>query len=105
VRPTPVAPPAAATGPPPPEATPHLDVEPDELVGEFADPGAEDGAGAELHVAEPWDGYDGMTAPAITDRLVVADVATLAAVQLYEATHRNRTTVITAAERRMAEAR
>src|SRR5689334_19972782 len=38
----------------PPEPA-HISEEP-ELVEEFAEPGAEDGAGAEVHVQEPWDG-------------------------------------------------
>src|SRR4051794_20334615 len=40
-------------GPPTPPEPPHIDTE-DELVGEFAETGAEDGAGAQIEVAEPW---------------------------------------------------
>ena len=42
------------------------------LVAEVAEEGAEDGAGAELHVEAPWDGYDEMTAADIRDRLAAA---------------------------------
>ena len=42
------------------------------LVAEVAEAGAEDGAGPELHVDPPWDGYDEMTAPEIRDRLAAA---------------------------------
>lgn len=103
-RPAPAAPtpPPAAT--PAPEPVPAPEPEPDELVAEFADPGAEEGAGAQVHVDEPWDGYAGMKAADIVDRLTVADAATLAAVQLYEGAHRNRRTVIAAAKTRLRQA-
>ena len=45
------------------------------LVAAVAEEGAEDGAGAELHVDEPWDAYDEMTAAEIRDRLAAADSA------------------------------
>jgi hypothetical protein len=69
------------------------------LVAEVAEEGAEDGAGAELHVDPPWDGYDAMTAPEIRDRLAAGDAVLAAAVDLYETTHKSRRTVIEAAER------
>lgn len=68
------------------------------LVAEVAEEGAEDGAGPELHVDEPWDGYDRMTAPEIRDRVAAADPVVAAAVELYETTHKSRRTVIEAAE-------
>jgi hypothetical protein len=68
------------------------------LVAEVAEEGAEDGVGPELRVDEPWDGYDRMTAPEIRDRLAAADAGMAAAVELYEATHRGRRTVLEAAE-------
>jgi hypothetical protein len=100
------APPVAADVPPafeeePPEPA-HIDDEP-ELVAEFSDPGAEEGAGAEIHVDEPWDGYRSMSASDIRDRVALADAAQLAVVQLYESTHRKRRTVLEAAERRGRE--
>jgi hypothetical protein len=92
--PAPDAPPAV-----PDELIPdHVDEEV-VLVAETAEEGAEDGAGPELHIAPPWDGYDQMTAPEIRDRLAAADAAVAAAVDLYEATHKSRRTVIEAAER------
>ncbi len=69
------------------------------LVAEVAEEGAEEGAGPELHVDEPWDGYDQMTAPEIGDRLAAGDPVLAAAVDLYETTHKSRRTVIEAAER------
>jgi hypothetical protein len=99
------APPVVADVPPafeePPEPA-HIDDEP-ELVAEFSDAGAEEGAGAELHVDEPWDGYRSMRAADVRDRVAVADAAQIAIVQLYEATHRKRRTVLEAAERRGRE--
>jgi len=69
------------------------------LVAEVAEEGAADGAGPELRVDEPWDGYDEMTAAEIRDRLTAADAALAAAVNLYETTHKSRRTVLDAAER------
>ncbi len=69
------------------------------LVAEVAEEGAEDGAGPELHVDEPWDSYDEMTASEIRDRLAAAEPVLAAAVNLYETTHKSRRTVIEAAER------
>ena len=69
------------------------------LVAETAEEGAEDGAGPELHVDPPWDGYDRMTAATIRDRLVAATAAEAAAVELYEATGKSRRSVLEAAER------
>ena len=73
------------------------------LVAEVAEEGAEDGAGAELHVEPPWDGYDGMTAADIRDRLAAATAVEAAAVELYEAAGKNRRTVIDAAARQLRE--
>ncbi len=69
------------------------------LVAEVAEEGAEDGAGPELNVEEPWDSYDEMTATEIRDRLSAANPVLAAAVNLYETTHKSRRTVIEAAER------
>ena len=55
---------AAADSPPavPDELIPdHVDEEV-VLVAEVAEEGAEDGAGPELHIDEPWEGYDRMAA-------------------------------------------
>jgi hypothetical protein len=76
----------------------HVDEEP-VLVAEAAETGAEDGAGAELHVEPPWDGYERMSAADIRDRLAAASATEAAAVELYESTHRSRRSVLDAAER------
>jgi hypothetical protein len=95
-------PPVAA---PPPEApeTPasepaHVSEEP-ELVAEVAEEGAEEGAGAEVHVDEPWPGYDRMNAADITDRLTVEGAEVAASVSLYEASRKGRASVLEAASR------
>ena len=75
-----------------------------ELVAEVAEPGAEDGAGAELSVAEPWEGYATMRADEIVARLRDAPAAEAAAVELYEVTHKSRQSVLKAAERRLRDA-
>jgi len=69
------------------------------LVAATAEEGAEDGAGPELHVDPPWDGYDQMTAADVRDRLAAATPVEAAAVELYEATGKSRRTVLEAAER------
>jgi hypothetical protein len=74
----------------------HVDEE-TVLVAEVAEEGAEDGAGAELRVDPPWEGYDEMTAADIRDRLAAATAVEAAAVELYESTGKNRRTVIEAA--------
>lgn len=76
----------------------HVDEEP-VLVAEAAEEGAEDGAGPELHIDAPWDGYDEMTAADVRDRLAAASPTEAAAVELYESTHKSRRTVIDAAAR------
>lgn len=98
------APAAVADAPPavPDELIPdHVDEEP-VLVAEVAEEGAEQGAGPELTVEAPWDGYDGMTAADISDRLTAATAVEAAAVELYESTHKNRRTVIDAAARALS---
>ena len=95
----PVTPPAPPQPPEPPEPV-HVSEEP-ELVEEFAEPGAEDGAGASVTVDEPWPGYAQMTAKQVIERLGDASPAELAAVQLYESFNRDRQTVRAAAERNL----
>jgi hypothetical protein len=86
---------------PTPEAEPaHVSEEP-ELVAEAAETGAEDGAGAEVAVDEPWPGYDDMTASDIEDRLITEGPEAAAAVSLYEASRKGRASVIEAASRQM----
>jgi hypothetical protein len=101
-----VAPPAPADSPPadsppavPDELIPdHVDEEV-VLVAEVAEEGAEDGPGPELHIDEPWEGYDRMAAVEVCDRLTAATAELAAAVELYEATRRSRRSVLEAAER------
>jgi hypothetical protein len=66
-------------------------------VEEFAEPGAEEGAGAQLRIIEPWQGYEEMKAADIVERMAVATREELAAIELYELAHRNRKSVVTAA--------
>ena len=94
------APPPPA--PEPPAEEEHVD-EGAVLVAEVAEAGAEDGAGPELEVEEPWDGYDRMTAEEIGDRLSTASREAVAAVQLYEAVTKSRDSVLEAAERRLRD--
>jgi hypothetical protein len=72
-----------------------------ELVAESAERGAEDGAGAEVAIDEPWPGYDEMQAADIQDRLVTESPETAAAVSLYEASRKGRADVLEAASRTM----
>jgi hypothetical protein len=101
-RRAPAAPPEPALAPEPPEPE-HVSEEP-VLVAEVAEQGAEDGAGAEISVEEPWPGYDRMRAADVIDRLRVGSPAVAAAVGLYEPGHKNRRSVIEAAARGMASA-
>jgi hypothetical protein len=78
----------------------HVSAEP-ELVEELAEPGAEDGAGAEVHIREPWEGYPHMTAREVTARLSGASAAELAAVELYERSNRGRQTILAAVARQL----
>jgi hypothetical protein len=103
VRSAPVTPPGAQ---PPSPVTHEQEVvktleDEDEVVAEFAEPGAEDGAGAQLDIDEPWEGYAKMNAPTVISRIEQANRAELALLELYEQTHRKRRTVLTAATRRL----
>jgi hypothetical protein len=79
-----------------PDEPEHVSEEP-VVVAEGADPGAEDGAGAQVSVAEPWEGYRQMKAADVIDRLAAATPEEVAVVQLYESMHRRRKTVLEAA--------
>jgi hypothetical protein len=69
------------------------------LAAEFAEPGAEEGAGPEIEITEPWEGYDRLTAAEVRQALKGASPAAAAAVRLYEQQHSRRRSVIEAAER------
>jgi hypothetical protein len=77
-----------------------VDDEP-ELVMSSADPAAADGAGAQIDVEPPFEGYDSLTAQDIIDHLSTASPEEAALIELYEPMHRNRPTVLAAAERRL----
>ena len=101
--PTPMADAPARAEPAPQVSEPPVSEE-SVMVAEFADAGAEEGAGAQIEVDPPWDGYDGMRANEVQRRIAGADAATVAAVLLYEATHKSRRGVLAAAERRQRDA-
>jgi hypothetical protein len=84
----------------PPAEPRHVSEEP-ELVEASAEPGAEDGAGADITVIEPWNGYAKMSARDVIDRARHASSAELAAIGLYEARHRARQTVLAAVDRQL----
>src|SRR5215211_2383312 len=68
------------------------------LVAEFAERGAEEGAGAEVELEEPWEGYDGMPAEEVIGRLDGSSAETLAAVTLYERGRDGRASILEQAE-------
>ena len=86
---------------PAPAAPDHVSESPT-LVRESAEPGVEEGVGPSITVQEPWDGYGRMPARDVVGRLSALSAAQLAAVQLYEAGHRKRPTVLKAVERELA---
>lgn len=97
--------PTARPAPAPPGQTPadeeHVSREA-VVVAESADPGAADGAGAQITIGEPWKGYAGLTAKEVNDRLAVAGPESLALARLYESANRNRVTVLREIDRRLA---
>jgi hypothetical protein len=97
VRPRPArrAPANGGVPPAPPEPT-HVSEEP-VLVAEVAEEGAEEGAGPETRVLEPWPGYGRMTAAEIVGRLRGETAEVAAAVSLYEASRKGRRSVLEAA--------
>ena len=94
-------PPAPAPAPHPAPAHVSRDAR---LVEESADPGAEDGAGAAVRIAEPWKGYGHMAADDVIARVTGASREEVAAVALYERAHRGRRTVLAAADRELRRA-
>jgi len=94
----------------PPVAIPPVATEPAhvseslELVAEVAEPGAEDGAGAQVRIAEPWEGYRRMAAADIIGHLASASREELATVELYELAGRRRKSVVAAAQRALKQA-
>lgn len=100
-EPLPRAPETTAPQPPIPQAVPHAEGEV-VLAAEFAGSGAAEGAGAEVHVDEPWHGYRAMRAREVIDRLVAESEEAISLVLLYEHGHRRRSTVISAAQRELS---
>jgi hypothetical protein len=96
-EPEPVEPEPEPVEPPTPL---HVSEEP-ELVGESADPEAADTATAEVHVAEPWEGYRRLKAGEIVARIADSTPEELAVVELYEQSHRRRKSVLAAVERQL----
>lgn len=105
--------PRPAPTPEPPPGTPfdaptvpepaHVSAEP-ELVEAFSEPGAEDGAGAQVRVDEPWAGYRHLKARDVIARLTTASREELAAVELFELAGANRKSVVVAAQRGLKKA-
>jgi hypothetical protein len=99
----PVPSPAPRVVPPAPPPVPdiegdlggHIETEV-EVVAVSADPEAPDPPGPELHVDEPWEGYRRMKVSEIAAQLEGQSAEALAAVELYESTHRNRPGVLEA---------
>ena len=77
------------------DAEDHVDQEV-ELVAESHDPDAAEPPGPQLHVDEPWEGYRRMKVAEITAQLEGQPPEVLAAVELYETTHRKRRGVLDA---------
>jgi hypothetical protein len=72
-------------------------IEPEvELVAESADVEATEPPGPTIHVDEPWEGYRRMKVAEITAQLEGQPAEVLAAVELYEQTHRKRRGVLDA---------
>ncbi len=95
----------AARAPEPPDVTepPHVSREA-ELVEEFSEPGAEDGAGAQVRIGEPWPSYRHLKARDVIARLPSATREELAAVELFELAGANRKSVVVAAQRALKKA-
>ena len=100
--------PPPASEPPAPEPTVapepvHVSTQP-ALVEEFSEPGAENGAGAQVRVDEPWPGYRHLKAHDVVARLSTASPEELAAVELFERGNANRRSVVVAAQRALKKA-
>ena len=109
VVPEPVAPEAVA---PPPAATPRRRARPraparaEPTRGQVAalreaareaETGGADSVGAQVHVAEPWPGYEDMSLDDVLGRLQNATEVELAVVRAYERAHEARQAVLLAA--------
>jgi hypothetical protein len=102
----PPPPPAATSAPAPPAPAPepaHVSREA-ELVEAFSEPGAEDGAGAQVRVSEPWPNYRHLKARDVIARMPSATPEELAAVELFELAGANRKSVVDAAQQALKKA-
>jgi hypothetical protein len=72
------------------------------MVAEFGEEGAEEPAGADVHVEPPFEGYDSLKVGEVRERLQAADRMEAAGVMLYERSAQGRRGVIAAAEKRLA---
>lgn len=92
---------APAAPPEPLEGAPaHITTE-TALVESSAEPGAQDGAGAQIRIDPPWPGYEKQSAAEIVEHVRNAEAGELSLVALYESAHRNRRSVRAAAEREL----
>jgi hypothetical protein len=104
-EPAPAGPRERATRAPSPVVPPEAKVLNDDpiLVEVFAERGAEEPAGPEIRVDEPFEGYSLLKANDVIDRLRAASAEEAAAIELYEGTTKGRATVMRAAQTRLAE--
>jgi hypothetical protein len=101
--PAPVPPPAARKRPPQRRATPRRaeptrgEVAAMREAAREAETGGADSVGAQVHIAEPWAGYDAMRLDEVHARLEDATEVELAVVRAYEREHQARQAILLAA--------
>jgi hypothetical protein len=101
--PAPAPPPAARKRPPQRRATPRRaeptrgEVAAMREAAREAETGGADSVGAQVHVAEPWAGYDAMRLDEVLARLEDATEVELAVVRAYEREHQARQAILLAA--------
>jgi pyruvate/2-oxoglutarate dehydrogenase complex dihydrolipoamide acyltransferase (E2) component len=101
--PAPAPPPAARTRPPQRRATPRRaeptrgEVAAMREAAREAETGGADSVGAQVHVAEPWAGYDAMRLDEVLARLQDATEVELAVVRAYEREHEARQAILLSA--------
>jgi hypothetical protein len=99
----PAPPPAARKRPPQRRATPRRaeptrgEVSAMREAAREAETGGADSVGAQVHVAEPWAGYDAMRLDEVLARLEGATEVELAVVRAYEREHEARQAILLAA--------
>jgi hypothetical protein len=101
--PAPAPPPAGRKRPPQRRATPRRaeptrgEVAAMREAAREAETGGADSVGAQVHVAEPWAGYDAMALDEVLARLEDATEVELAVVRAYEREHEARQAILLAA--------